>query len=93
MSLTESEFWTAVADYMEATGKMPPSWSINCGGLCAVVDRAYRDRAITAVTRRKTLRTIQHALDSGDGYNAVFLAPPGQAKPRIAWARKFARQS
>lgn len=89
---TEYEAWQAVLDVLEGYG-MPPylylgdiDYGDDCEGLCEVIGQLIRARAITERTADAMLdRVDSTAADWCDG----LMAPPGEAKPRIPYVRKF----
>ena len=106
MILNESEFWTAVADYIEATGEMPPAYDgVPVTGLCGCVLNARNDGVINSATAHYATMRIRHILaqarrarraynDNGErGDAGPYLELKRAGAPRIKWARRFARES
>lgn len=91
MITTESEAW-AMVEVMLKCGGMPPFHSYKgecterlCPGLCAIVWSGHHVGLWTEAVAEAMSQRVYRALRPGE----VFLAPPGEVRPRIKYARQF----
>lgn len=102
MFTTESEAWEAVADTLAAIKAMPPALYVSvggyqeCRGLCAVIGCLWRD-AVIATDVYQAMQARIRAAVARESYASPhphgYLAYPGEWKPRVTIARRFARES
>ena len=80
-ALAEAEAWTAIADTIVMTGELPSGF-----GLCATVNGMQYD----GLLNRRVSDAMKHRITVALR-GKPYLARMGAVKPRIEWARKFAR--
>ena len=87
--LTESEAWESLADVLYGYGMPPYADSTEVAfGLCECISMMSRDGIITREVSGEMILRIEYALKG-----LTYLAPIRKARPRIHWARRFAKES
>ena len=93
MKLTEAEAWEALADYMEATGELPPLQDglvPRFWGLCYAL-RCIEDASLISYEVYESAKTRLKLMYGRGEKEGSYYWPPGQLAPRIKACRHLAK--